>query len=44
MLRSLLGSFRLLFARYDHFLRVYFSDENDAAEYCTEKSFQHDAA
>ena len=27
-----------------HFLRMYFPDENDAADYYPEKSFQHDAA
>jgi hypothetical protein len=44
MLRGLRGRFRLLFAGNDYFLRMYFPDENDAAEYCPEKSFQHDAA
>jgi len=32
------------FAGHDYFLRTYFPDENDAAKYCPEKSFQHDAA
>jgi hypothetical protein len=44
MLRGLLGRFRLFFPGYDYFLRMYFPDENDAAEYRREKSFQHDAA
>jgi hypothetical protein len=44
MLRGLRGRFRLLFASNDYFLRMYFPDENDAAEYCPEKSFQHDTA
>jgi hypothetical protein len=39
-LRGKLGFF---FAANDHFLRMYFPDENDA-DYYPEKSFQHDAA
>jgi hypothetical protein len=27
----------------DYFLRMCFPDENHTAEYCSEKSFQHDA-
>jgi hypothetical protein len=38
------GRLGLFFAGNDYFLRIYFPDENDAAEYCREKSFQHDAA
>jgi hypothetical protein len=44
MLRGLRGRFRLLFASNDYFLSMYFPDENDAAEYRPEKSFQHDTA
>jgi hypothetical protein len=40
-LRGKLGVF---FAGNDYFLRMYFPDENDAAEYRREKSVQHDAA
>jgi hypothetical protein len=40
----LCGKLGFFFAGNDHFLRVYFPDENDAAEDCPEKSFQHDAA
>jgi hypothetical protein len=40
-LRRTLG---FLFARNDYFLRMNFSDENDAAEHRGEKSFQHNAA
>jgi hypothetical protein len=38
------GKLGFLFARDDYFLRMYFPDENGAAEYCPEKSFPHDAA
>jgi len=44
MLRSLLGRFHLLFTGNDYFLRMYFPDQNDTADNCPEKSFQHDAA
>jgi hypothetical protein len=40
-LRGKLGFF---FTGNDYFLRMYFPDENDAAEYRWEKPFQHDAA
>ena len=40
----LLGKLGFFFAGNDYFLRMYFPDENDTAEYCPEKSFQHDAA
>ena len=43
-LRCLRGKFRFFFAGNDYFLRMYFPDENDTAEYCPEKSFQHDTA
>jgi hypothetical protein len=36
--------FGFLFPGNDYFLRMYFRDENGAAEYCREKLFQHDAA
>jgi hypothetical protein len=35
---------RFFFAGNDYFLRMYFPNQNDAAEYRREKSFQHDAA
>jgi hypothetical protein len=38
------GKLGFLFASNDYFLRMYFPDENEAADYCSEKSFQHDAA
>jgi len=38
------GKFRFFFAGNDYFLRMYFPDENDSAEYRSKKSFQHDAA
>jgi len=38
-LRCSLGKLGFLFASNDYFLRMYFSDENDTAEYCPEKSF-----
>jgi hypothetical protein len=38
------GTSVFFFAGNDHFLRMHFPDENDAAEYCPKKSFQHDAA
>jgi hypothetical protein len=40
----LLGKVGFFFAGNDYFLRMYFPDENDSAEYYPEKSFQHDAA
>jgi hypothetical protein len=40
----LLGTPRFLFSSNDYFLRLYLAYKNDAAEYCPEKSFQHDAA
>ena len=43
-LRCLRGKLGFFFAGNDHFLRMYFPDENDAADYYPEKSFQHDAA
>jgi hypothetical protein len=38
------GKFGFFFAGNDYFLRMYFPNQNDAAEYRREKSFQHDAA
>jgi hypothetical protein len=38
------GKLGLFFASNDYFLRMYFPDENGAAEHCPEKSFQHDTA
>jgi hypothetical protein len=38
------GNLGFFFAGNDHFLRMHFPDENDAAEYCPKKSFQHHAA
>ena len=35
---------RFFFAGNDYFLRMYFPDENEAAEHYPEKSFQHEAA
>jgi hypothetical protein len=40
----LLGKLGFFFAGNDYFLRMYFPDENDNAEYRREQSFQHDAA
>jgi len=40
----LCGKLGFFLASNDHFLRMYFTDENDAAKHCPEKSFQHDAA
>jgi hypothetical protein len=40
----LCGKLEFFFAGNDYFLRMYFPDENDAAKYCPEKPFQHDAA
>jgi len=38
------GKVGFFLAGNDYFLCMYFPDENGAAEYCPEKSFQHDAA
>jgi hypothetical protein len=38
------GGLGFFFAGDDYFLRMYFPDENDTAEYYPKKSFQHDAA
>lgn len=35
---------RFFFSSYDYFLRLNLAYKNDAAEYCPEKSLQHDAA
>jgi len=38
------GKLGFFFAGNDYFLRIYFPDENDTAEYYPEKSLQHDPA
>jgi hypothetical protein len=43
-LRGLGERFGFFLAGNDHFLRMYFPDENGAANYYPEKSFQHGAA
>jgi len=38
------GNLEFFFAGNDYFLRMYFPNQNDAAEQYQEKSFQHDSA